>query len=752
MKINKISLTLFLAATSFGSLSAQVNKKISDTVKLKEADRNIMLNASNNTGPREVNVGLPATVGGTTILENGLPVVYFFWPELPTKTWRQDATINKTKVLDLVQTAINVGGVGFSASTFDNLGTDKFKVKGGLNSNGYGLMNGTFNISGPLSKNGLKYSLGAYGNLDPGTFKPSIISKYYRDKSQLYKAALTQDYKLLGLTGSISVFYKYMNDEGISNLFSPFIYGKNGKVTKIEGFDIGRESYIERTGKIMFKDAFSEQFVKRDILKDYGSKSHTINLISQNVLSNGLKLNYILLYQKAKTGYYNPSMTGTSSVDRSNEKYVYQDSPSEEYTGNNVQSVMIIASKKTPLTTLSSTLSIGKKSENHDWNIGLDQWSFNTNKFASESVQYYQEIAANPRKLVKYTDGATTSNEYGDYNINSSMEYYDGTESKTAFYMSDKWDVNDVLALNLGAKIALNELRGDYQKKQGIDNVNGAKTAININWWLKTFMASATYKVTNKFGVLGEIMYNEDGDHLNKYSAGTDPDLKISKIPSATLGLFYNHPLISIVSKATYIKKDQYRTTFNFSNPDDAGEIARVVGKYAIETIGWTTDILAKPFKGFNLHLLFTIQSPKYKDFSGDVSFNSGSTVKYDFSNKTVTGVSNYLTEIDPSYTWKSLRVWGSARYFSKQYFNKPNTLYMAGHWETFAGASYKMLKNFTVNVTIVNFLNQSGASGSLPDGDLVTTVEAANKKVGTIMTGSYIRPFTAEFGLNFQF
>lgn len=36
-----------------------------------------MLNAANNTSPRDVNIGLPSTVGGITILENDLPVVYF---------------------------------------------------------------------------------------------------------------------------------------------------------------------------------------------------------------------------------------------------------------------------------------------------------------------------------------------------------------------------------------------------------------------------------------------------------------------------------------------------------------------------------------------------------------------------------------------------------------------------------------------------------------------------------------------------
>jgi hypothetical protein len=758
MKTNTICLIITLFAFGTGHLSAQEDKAASDTTKIKKGDRNVMLNAANNTGPREVNVGLPATVGGTTILENGLPVVYFFWPELPSKAWRQDATINGAKLLDLGQTAIHAGEVGFSLSTFDNLGTDALKVKGALNSNHFGLMRGDINLSGPIGHKGTKFSVGAYGSFDPGTFKPSEISRYFADKTQLYKAALTQDYKSSSLNGSVSVFYKYANVQGISNLFSPFIYGENGKVKKVKGFDIGRDSYIERSGKLMLKDAFTEEFAERDILKDYGSESHTVDLISNNKLSNNLKLNFILRYHQARTGMYTPVMTGTSEIDATQEKYVYADNTSEEYTGDNVQGVMILASKKTPLTTVTSKVEVGKKSGNHDWNIGLNQWYFSNDRFATESIQYYQEVAANPRKLVHYTkddagDWSTSANEYGDYNVNSSMEYYNGTETKTALYISDKWDVNHLLTLNLGSRITFNELNGDYQKKQtGVDNLNEGKTPINHRWWLKVFMAGATYKVTDKFGLLGDAIYNEGGEHLNKYSAGSDPKLKVSKTPSASIGVYFNHPLVSIVSKATFISKDQYRTTVNFSNPDNSGQVVRVVAKYKIETIGWTTDILATPVKNFALHLLVTVQSPKYKNFSGDVDFGSGQVEEYNFTDKTVTGVSKYLMEIDPSYTWKGFKIWSSARYFSKQYFNKPNTLYMAGHWETFAGANYQISKNLGVNVTFVNLLNQSGASGSIPDGDLVTTAEAATEKIGTVMAGSYIRPFTAEFGLKYQF
>lgn len=754
-------LSLVFLLSLAGTMFAQT-KVVKDSTTVKQDDRNVMLNATNNTGPRDVNIGLPAGTGGTTILENGLPVVYFYWPELPTKAWRKDATISGAKLLDVGQTAINVGDVGFSMSTYDNLGTDKFKGNGSLNSNHFGLMRGDVNFSGPLGNKGTKFSLGAYGSFDPGTFDTKGLSKYYTDRSQLYKAGITQDYKILGMKGSVTAFYKYANVIGMIPKYSPFIYDENGKVREVNGFRIGRDSYYERSGRIILKDAFTGDFVDHDLLKDYGTESHTVDLISKNKLENGLKLNFIMRYHTTKSGNYQVAMTGVGTIDRTKEKYVYADDPAKEYAGNDVQSALVLASKKTPLRSITSLLEVGKKSGNHDWTVGLNQWYMNTDKFATESAQYFQEVAIDPRKLVKYTKDAetgewvTSANKNGDYNINSNMEYYNGNEAKTAIFVLDKWDLSKVLTLNLGVRLELNELNGDYQQKQKVDNLNAAKTPINHRWWVKSFMASAIYKMTDKFGLLGDVIYNEEGSHLNKYSAGKDPGLKKSKIPSASLGAFFNHKYVNIVSKATYISRDQYRSTTNFSNPDNPGQVERAVASYEIETLGWTTDVLVTPFKGFNLHFLVTLQAPKYKDFTGDVVFNKGTatekTIQYDFGGKIVTGVPKILLEIDPSYTWKGLKVWGSARYFSKQYINKPNTLYLAGRWETFAGANYKINKNLDVNITFVNLLNQTGASGSMPDGDLVTTSAGANAKIGTIMSGSYIRPFTTEFGLKYRF
>lgn len=725
------------------------NQTKKDTIKVdidQKNDRNVMLNAANSTGPRDVNIGLPASVGGTTILENGLPVVFHYWPELPTKAWRSDVTINRTSLFDLGQTFINIGDVGFSLNTFDNLGTDKLQGNVNLESNHFGLMRGSANVSGPINNRGLKYSAGAYLSFDPGTFKPSIIDKYYADKTQMYKMALTQDYKYTGGEGSVSVLYKYVNVKNLNYNYSPFIYGKDGDVSEIPGFKIGRKSYHERSGKITLMDAFTGDLVEKDILDDYGTESHTVDLIGNNKFDNGFHLNYIVRYHSSKVGIYIPIMAGVSAAKAG--EYVYADT-GDAYMGNNAQGVLILATRKTPVKSITGTVELGKKIGSHDLKVGLNEWHYKVDKYATESAMYFQEVAPNPRKLIQV---GGTANANGDFNLNQGLEYHNGNENKLALYILDKWSLIDKLELNLGGRIEYQSLRGDYQDRNlGLQTLSGPKTDINKDWVNQSYMLSTVYKITKKFGLLGEANYNEQAGHLENYNIGVDPKIKKSKIPSAGFGVYYNHPIASIVSKATYITRDEYRSTVNFSNPNNPGEVKRETTKYDIETIGWTTDIISKPIKNFELHFLLTLQSPKYKNFVGEVKFKDGSTSQYDFTDKYVTGISKVLLEIDPSYVWKDLRVWASARYFSKQYANRPNTIYFASRWETFAGLQYAITKKLSFSSTVINLFNQRGAKGDMGDSDLILTSEEAKKKEGTILSGTYIRPFTVEFGLKYS-
>ena len=133
------------------------------------------------------------------------------------------------------------------------------------------------------------------------------------------------------------------------------------------------------------------------------------------------------------------------------------------------------------------------------------------------------------------------------------------------------------------------------------------------------------------------------------------------------------------------------------------------------------------------------------------MNFESGESIDFNFSDNIVKGVSKVLIEIDPSYQWKNLRIWASARYFSKEYANLTNSLTFKGRWETFAGLNYKLGKHIEFSTTVVNLLNQRGAKGSISGADLYTEEEAANME-GRILSGTYIRPFTIDFGMKYRF
>ena len=765
-----IGLSLALSAFGFNSgLSAQT--VASDTLQLAKSepksDRNVMLNASNSTGPRNVNIGLPAGAGGMTITENGLPVVYFAWPELPTKVWRMDAVLNPYKMglLDLGQTAIQTGDVGFSLSTYDNLGTEKTQGSVSLKSNHYGLLHGSVGVSGALNKVGTLFSIGAYVNYDPGFFKPKFTN-YYSDQTQIYKMGLTQKYKFNGGQGSIAALYKYADSRGMLMSHSPFIYKDKGKVKALDGIKIGGDSYFERSGKTVMLDPFTGEKSVKDVIDDFGTKSHTIDLIGDNKWNNGLNFNYTLRFHKAKTGLYFPVLTSVTPVAAGVD---YLNPSGEKYQGEFVQSVAAMTASNIPITNWAGLFELSKATTSHHWKLALSEQYYKIKDYVRGASFYHQEVAANPSKLIMHMGGAPIPGIYDEYNnvasaYNVSLEYDNGWENKLALAFSDKWTVNKRLNLNYGARMEYLRVVGQYAPNAAryasnpsnniLDRIDKSKLE-GFSHKDLNFAASlnGVYKITNNFGVLADFTYNELSPQIENYAGAYNPEAKKSHVLGAGGGVYFNHKYLSVVSKATYIAKDNYLTRIQLTNPDKTVnpiEQVDAIVNYEIATMGWTTDILATPFSNFNLHFLVTLQKPSYKKYSGDANFPSG-TQQFNFKDNIVTGVSRFLLEIDPSYQWDKFKFWASARYFSKTYANLSNTLYFAGHWETFAGIDYRLNKHLNFGISVVNLLNTRGASGSIGGTDLFDQ-ERADEVKGTVLSGSYIRPFTAEFSMTYRF
>ena len=284
------------------------------------------------------------------------------------------------------------------------------------------------------------------------------------------------------------------------------------------------------------------------------------------------------------------------------------------------------------------------------------------------------------------------------------------------------------------------------------DGTKIAPRYFSYNWLNMAFTAAATYKMTKQFGFTADFTYNTQRPNMSNFAPAEMPNVDKITIPLGRAGIYFNNDWISLTSLFSYIAKTNNNSTLNLINPNNDKDIKAAALSYDIETIGWTTDAVVKPFKGFDFHFLFTYQSPKYKKYETGVTFSDGTTSGINATGNIVTEIPKVLIELDPSYNiTKDLKVWASFRYFSKTYANIKNAYYFNGRWETFGGINWNVNKHLSLSGTVINFLNQTGAKGSISGAELVDKENAAAYN-GAWMAGSYIRPFTVEFAAKITF
>lgn len=737
---------LFLVSSAFLPNSLAYGQEVAepDTIKVKkkpssknnkeEQNRNVMLNAANNNGPREVNIGLPASVGGTTIMENDLPVVYYFWPELPSKAWRSSVSLGKSGLQSLKEQAVLTGDFGYAVNSYTKLGGDSLEIAGSLAGSHFGWLKTDVNVSGPLGK-GWAFTAGAYLNYDPQTYDPGFTT--YSDKTQIFRAGLTKRFK--NGKGEVSLLYKYVRSFALPTNYAAFTYLEGGAIQELGNFRPGLDSYFKNDGLINLRNSLTGERYQANLGGSDGTTtSNTLDLLGNYKLENNWNFKYVVRYHQANAASNSITPTGIREVTAA-DGYTYKDGT--VYTGP-VQTILGGNIPITPIHAVMSRFELNKQAGKHNWRLGLTEAYHNVDKFTTNRSVFFQEVAAQPRQLLS---PATDADGY--FNYNAAAEYHNGFENKLTAYLSDTWDISEKFTFSYGLNMRYHKLKGDYYAQARTADFTFAgleKSYFNYDWMHLGGTANLVYKATDSFGATADFIYTEKHGQLEDFSGGYKPDYKKTKSPYASIGLYYNSPKLSVVTALSYLTRNNYVQRLNLVNPTDVTQSNVVYKQYDIKTTGWTTDIVAKPFTGFNLHYLVTFQNPIYQNYDFE-AFNN----QYSFSNNNVLGVSKVLMEIDPSYEFKKFKIWGSARFFSKQFANLTNALYFKGWWETFAGVNYQAKKNIGLGLTVVNILNQNGAKGTINGAELITD---PSPYYNTVLTSQYIRPFTVEASVNFKF
>ena len=402
------------------------------------------------------------------------------------------------------------------------------------------------------------------------------------------------------------------------------------------------------------------------------------------------------------------------------------------------------------------TTELEKTLGNHIMNLGLNEWYYHLD-YHSSSMQWTGTVQEYPEILT-----AADGSRFRGFN-ELSPEYTKGYENKLALYFTDDWQINPKLNLFYGGRLEYYRMSADqiaHPRYSGF-YIGGTApdgtviTPANVTKDKLNYAATAriTYNMLKGFGLTADGTIATRFPRINEY-AGTGPteeQYKRVTIPLVRGGLFYKNSWIDLTSMVTYISKSNNIDQQNLTKPGTS-EGKTVLLIYNIQTLGWTTSAEIDPFKGFHLHALFTYQKPVYKNYNASVTFSDGTEMSVNANNMIVKEIPQILVELDPSYNiTKDLRLWLSFRYFGKTYANLQEALYFNGRWETFGGINWAVNKNFDIGVTVVNFLNQKGAKGTISGSELITKDEAS-KYAGSYMSGTYLRPFTVEFSASIKF
>ena len=736
--------------------------------KEKKEERNVMLNASDANKPREIQIGLPSE--DVTVYENGLPAVYSSSVHRLSAHWRSDASLKGTDLMTPSESAIATGNIAYAVSSFSELGQKEFKGKLNYKANHFGMQNVDLNLSGGIGDNWL-YTASMYQNFDPGSFKLRFTD--YADRTQLYHFGITRI--LNDGKGRVSLLYKYSNSKNPGNFANaaPFIYSGDGSIKKIDGFDPGMDSYVQRQGSFQYLNTKSGKMETWNMSDGSENHANEIALISQYQFDNGWLWKFNAKYMNAPRANFVDY--GGSTISQVSEADGYQLSDGSAYSG-------YIEGRRTWLhvgkvSNALLTTEITKQLNNHKLMIGLNEWYYHLNYYSS-SFQWAGTVEAYPRTLsqmyVNPLDPTQTARRSETFGYNElSPEYTKGSENKLALYFTDEWKVSPKFKVFYGGRLEYYRMSaeqistprfsgfhmGNYNTyatadgsvvatEHSIEAKNVTKDKLNYAATLQL-----TYNLTRQFGLTADATIATRFPRISEY-AGTGPteeQYKRVTIPLIRGGIFYKNDWIDLSSMVTYISKSNNIDQQNLTKPGTT-EGKTVLLIYNIQTLGWTTSAEINPFKNFHMHALFTYQKPVYKNYNASVTFSDGQSMGVNANNMIVKEIPQVLIELDPKYDiTKNLNAWLSFRYFGKTYANLQEALYFNGHWETFGGINWNVNKKLSLGVSVINIFNEKGAKGTISGSELITK-EEAGKYEGKYMSGSYLRPFTVEFSAGIKF
>lgn len=714
--------------------------------KKTNGDRGVMLNAESASVPRDISIGLPTSDSGASIVEDGVKHSYSFVKG--RYHWSGGNAYSSAKLRSLAESIIKTGDIGIVLESTTKTGGDRLEGAFSFKTSTFGQINLDAAVSGPIRK-GWYYSVGAFVNLDPTSV--NAPGRVFVDNRQIFKAAITKRWT----NAEFNIFYKFSLSKDNLGGYSeaPFIYNGDGSVSALPGYKIGRSCYFPADDHITYMDLMTGEIKKGNMGKMDDRRVHDIVLKGVFNTSSGWLLKGTLHGCLAPENRWAKSVL--SGIDKAEGGFLKNGkavtlSDGTPYNGD-IQNrvVSIVDARSLDVTAL---FEAGKKWARHELDLGLELVTVHQYERTS-ATRMAHTVSADPLRL--YMDGQET---WG-HNMNS--QYVSGYRNVAVVYGFHNWNVTDRFFVKTGVRVrALNQscdgahnLDGDVSnsKTDGFYLKNGVAKVTNVT--LNRLEGHATlygtYRLAKGLYLMGEGFYSLTNKAMSYFKTTNVPSLKAIGNAMGRGGLMYQNSWMNVTGMVSYITCWNCAATVSVTEQiNGQSETQDYTAQYGMGNLGFNLDGNVH-WGGFNLHLMCTVQDPKYKNYDNTFVFSDGSTKTISYNGKYATGISRLELEIDPSYTYKDWRFWLSARYFSRQYASRTNLAYFNGRWETFGGVDWNVIKGLKLSLNVVNWLFQTGPKGSI---DSVDTISDPADLQGILMAGKYMRPFEVNLSISYKF
>lgn len=582
-----------------------------------------------------------------------------------------------------------------------------------------GLLRNDFNVSGPLVKDKLFFSIGGFYRTDEGVRDPGFTA----NKGGQVKANLRYEFD----KGYVQVFYKKLDDRNIFYLGVPLTGKDNPKGAP--GFNANYGTLTSSNFSRLKVPQVGGGYFERDLedgihpVVDALGAVVKVDIDEQWTIKNSFKNTNI-------DQTYTAIFPGADPQSAANFAANYKGNLA---LGNPIYSYVDTGEIANPnLVAELGYWAIDKKMQNFVNNFNLNYNSEKVNLTFGyyysnwKSTQYWNwsnilaEISDNPR-LLNLVDGnklPTDTNYSRTYNGVSSISWLtrDGQTKGilNAFYANAEIKASENLNIDLGIRYDMDRYSGYKSNNEtaslGIGNTsaddNVSVIGSTFTYWKYdvnriSFSAAANYKFTENMAAyvrfsngfrspVEEALY----DNAPKFEG-----IKETVINQLEFGYKYNGSNFALFANAFYMKLDNIAFTDilltgqsenKFASADNIG--LEIEANYKIGKL-YTT------FRG-------TIQNPEFKDFS---------STDYNYSGNTVRRIPKTYFTLSPSYDitdkLNAFVQWG---FYGKKFSDNANEAKLPSYSEFDLGAGYK-IKNVLLAFSVKNVFNAVGLTEGNP-------------------------------------